>query len=338
MAKLDARQWDLLLRLARRALVLPQLAWRAESLLRSEVLPPVIARHFRSALTEVAEVQRSARWELECVLDVWQGNVRPVLLKGLAYLESGLAFANGRVFSDVDVLVPRSELDAAERLLLENGWSTLNHDAYDQRYYRKWMHELPPMQHRDRSMPVDLHHAIMPLTARLHPSSERILAAATKLATHAKARVPAPPDLVLHAAVHLCYDSDFALRLREVIDIDALLRHYDGEEFRLALIERALEQELERPLWYATHLAARFFDNPAAQYVQQASPRKPPFIGRHLMQTLMPPALFPGAPERNNRRAAVSRRLLYIRSHWLRMPPRLLTAHLARKAWRRLRR
>jgi hypothetical protein len=26
------------------------------------------------------------------------------------------------------------------------GWAATHHDAYDQRYYRQWMHELPPMQ------------------------------------------------------------------------------------------------------------------------------------------------------------------------------------------------
>lgn len=26
--------------------------------------------------------------------------------------------------------------------------------------------------------------------------------------------------------------------------------------------------------------------------------------------------------------------LLYVRAHWLRMPPHLLTVHLTRKAWR----
>jgi len=52
-----------------------------------------------------------------------------------------------------------------------------------------------------------------------------------------------------------------------------------------------------------------------------------------LVQTLAKRALEPRYPLR--RPATVSGWLLYLRSHWLRMPPGLLSAHLLRKALRR---
>ena len=39
--------------------------------------------------------------------------------------------------------------------------------------------------------------------------------------------------------------------------------------------------------------------------------------------------------ERPRRRAGLARWLLYVRSHWLRMPPLLLARHLLRKSLRR---
>ena len=54
------------------------------------------------------------------------------------------------------------------------GWATTHHDPYDQRYYRRWMHELPPMLHIRRMTLLDVHHAIVPATADLKPSSEAL--------------------------------------------------------------------------------------------------------------------------------------------------------------------
>ena len=44
--------------------------------------------------------------------------------------------------------------------------ATTHHSAYDQRYYREWMHELPPLLHVRRQTALDVHHAIAPETAR----------------------------------------------------------------------------------------------------------------------------------------------------------------------------
>ena len=52
----------------------------------------------------------------------------------------------------------------AEQLLLHAGWSHMKADEYDQHYYREWMHELPPLQHKERGTVVDLHHGILPVT------------------------------------------------------------------------------------------------------------------------------------------------------------------------------
>ena len=37
---------------------------------------------------------------------------------------------------------------------------------YDDAYYRDHMHELPPLIHKERDRMIDVHHTILPLTAR----------------------------------------------------------------------------------------------------------------------------------------------------------------------------
>ena len=52
---------------------------------------------------------------------------------------------------------------------MAHGWLRMKIDPYDDRYYRVWMHEIPPLRHRERKTEIDLHHTILPRTSRLKP-------------------------------------------------------------------------------------------------------------------------------------------------------------------------
>jgi hypothetical protein len=57
---------------------------------------------------------------------------------------------------------------------------------------------------------------------------------------------------------------------------------------------------------------------------------------RALMDWLFTQYFVPEPPTRPRRGARLARWLLFMRSHWLRMPPLLLARHLTVKAWRRI--
>jgi hypothetical protein len=57
---------------------------------------------------------------------------------------------------------------------------------------------------------------------------------------------------------------------------------------------------------------------------------------RAWMDRLGPGALTPDHPDAPCRKAALKRWLLYVRSHWIRMPPFMLLRHLTRKAFGRV--
>ena len=110
-----------------------------------------------SAAAMVAEYNRALRWEMDRLDRAFFGaGVHWVLLKGAAYLAAGLPQGSGRHVADIDILVPERQLARSEEILKRNGWGFPQIDPYDDRYYRQWMHESPPMVHTERGSVVDV--------------------------------------------------------------------------------------------------------------------------------------------------------------------------------------
>ncbi|MCC7009086.1 MAG: nucleotidyltransferase family protein [Acidobacteria bacterium] len=292
--------------------------------------PAWLADRITSARALVTEYDRAVRWEIDRLRRALDPEGVPwVLLKGAAYLTASLAAGRGRRVADIDILVPAAELGRTERLLNAHGWSAGEVDAYDDRYYREWMHELPPMTHEARGSVVDVHHALLPRTGRLQPSPARLIDRAVM--TNG-ARVLCPAHMVLHAAAHLFHDGEIAGAIRDLVDLDGLLRAYGADPaFWPDLAREAEALDLRRPAYYAIRYAARFFGTPIPDDVQQRIRAwGPPPAVRRTMDTFVTRAL-PGPAGHASSTAAFA---LYVRSHWLRMPPLQLARHLTRKAFR----
>jgi len=282
--------------------------------------------------------QRQILWELDRV--AWglsDMGLEPVALKGAAYLLDDLPPARGRFFADLDLMVPRDRLAECEAALVARGWQSQKQSRYDQRYYREWMHELPPLRHVEREIEVDLHHTILPLTSRLKPPADLFFREAAQI-PGSRYSVLSPPDMVLHSATHLFHDGEIKGGLRDLFDISDLLIHFGGEStFWSDLMSRAHLLDLSRPLFFALRFSKALLQTPIPEDVIRESQRFAPnpitraFMGAAVTRVL--------ATHRADRPSApIAAWLLYVRSHWLRMPPRLLFPHLARKAWVRIRR
>ena len=139
--------------------------------------------------------------------------------------------------------------------------------------------------------------------------------------------------MVLHSAVHLFYDGEFINGLRDLVDLADLFGCFGPRPgFWGDLVLRAREQGLQRPLFYAMRYAQSLLgaDIPAAAMADIGT-GAPPRLVLRLMDRLIVLVMVPDHPDFPQRRTAVAQWLLYIRSHWLRMPPGLLLKHLARK-------
>jgi len=263
--------------------------------------------------------------------------MRVVLLKGCAYLAAGMPNAAGRLFADVDLLFAERDLEVAEQRLISRGWHGTKLDAYDQHYYRVWTHELPPLVHAEREVEADLHHNIVPRTGRLKPSAALLLEDVQTIDGGSLYRL-GDRDVVLHAMTHLMFDSDMADCLRDLVDIDDLLRHFSESKsgFWDDLLDRASELDLVRPAFYGLHFAHVLLGTPVPDAILRRSQKGAPWQPfEWVMDRLVPLALFPIHPDMRSRRATVARFLLYVRSLWIRMPPLLLVRHLAYKFYAR---
>lgn len=258
-----------------------------------------------------------------------------LLLKGAAYVMADLPMSRGRLFNDVDILVPKEALRAAESALMLHGWASTHHDAYDQRYYREWMHELPPLQHMRRSSVIDVHHAILPETAAVRPDPARLRAAARPIPGMDGVFTLAPCDMVLHSATHLFSEGEYHHGLRDLFDLHRLLCHFGAQAgFWAALPARAQELQLARPLFYALRYCTRLLGTPVpAAVLEQSRAGSPGTALLALMDALFGRALLPPHPSCADAFDGATRAALYIRGNWLRMPPLMLSRHLFHKAF-----
>jgi len=331
-------QWDLLVRQARSAGLLARVGERLNRLGLADAVPPAPAAHLLSALTVAAAQHTEVRREIAFVQHALRDEPGPlVLLKGAAYLMAGLPPAAGRVFSDTDVLVPKARLGAVEAALMMHGWATTHHTPYDQRYYREWMHELPPLVHLRRQTALDVHHGISPLTARIRTDSAQLLRAAMPIPGQPGLAMLSPPDMVLHSMLHLLVNDELSHALRDLSDLDLLLRHFGAEAaFWPRIVERAREGGLGRVLHYGLRFVVRVFETPMpADTTRACASCAPAAATAALMDALWRRALVPPHHSVVGAGHRVALFMLYVRAHWLRMPTGLLLRHLVVKAMRR---
>ena len=318
--RLAPRQWTILIAAARAEVLLGSLANR----LADVRLPPSVVAILEDARTDVLHARAHALWEVEMARRALAPlGVPVVLLKGSAYAAAKLSAATGRSIGDLDILVPRDALPAVEAALLAAGWEWVKEDAYDDLYYRRWMHELPPLIHKERDRMIDVHHTILPLTARHHPYAVELIRGSRSLDDGLK--VLAPADMLIHSAAHLIADGDLTGGLRNLWDIDRMAREFGTEPgFWPELQRRARLHQLGGPVSRSLRLAAALYGTPVPDTVlAKVSWSDALFVRRLLARDGW------GRPTRPLLRFG-----FYLRSHWMRMPPLMLARHLSIKAMR----
>jgi Uncharacterised nucleotidyltransferase len=316
---LDAEGWTALLTVAKAERLAGTLAHRIEGL-----NVPEDAAHILANARANAEVGRTqALWEIEmCARALAPLGVPVVLLKGSAFVAAGLAAGQGRLIGDLDILVPRDRLDAVEQVLLEAGWEWVKPDPYDDAYYRRWMHELPPLIHRARDRMIDVHHTILPLTARPRPDAAGLIANRSQLS--GQLCVLSPQDMIVHGSAHLFADGDMAGGLRNLWDIHCLISDFGADalfwpELEASASRHGLAVSVHRALRLSKALFATAIPEPLDRWNRKDTWYLKRLTARDGWGRETRPFI---------------RFVFYVRSHWLRMPPLMLMRHLWIK-WRK---
>jgi hypothetical protein len=334
VAAMGIESLERLLGQARLAGLTARLSYRIEDAGGCAALPARVRTQFAAARAIAEGRRRELEWEVNRLHRAFAGTRFPMLLlKGAAYAKAGLPIARGRTSADIDIMVPGELLDSVEKHLLAHGWEFDKLEPYDLHYYRKWGHELPPLRHRERGSVLDVHHTILPPRSRLRPDPLAFWRAAVSLPDGSTALCPT--HMALHVAVHLFQDGEIVGGLGNLIDFDELCRHFGRQTgFWERLVPDAVKLGLTRPLLYALRYASWLLGTPLPEMVVAEANRagKPPAPVRAAMDPLVCRALIPDLPEHRSPWQGVARLCLYIRSHWLRMPPLPLALHLLRKA------
>jgi len=318
---LDSGQWTELISIARAESLIGSLAHRLEEV----VVPDRVRAVLQDAVEAHDLARKQALWEADCAqraLADYPGKI--VLMKGTAYVAADLDAGVGRSIGDLDIMVEREDLPFVEAALLDAGWQWVKPDPYDDQYYRDHMHELPPLIHRERDRMIDVHHTTLPLTARRTPDARAMLDSAIGLDNGL--HVMAPTDMVLHSIAHLFADGDLAGGLRNLWDINLLVRQFSqaDEEFWMELNVRAKTHDLVKEMARALRLAACLYDTPVYRFSAGQTAFADYLYARRLLAR--------DGYGRETRK--LTRFAFYVRSHWLRMPPAMLARHLWTK-WRK---
>lgn len=309
VAGLDASGWNGLIAAVRAERLIGTLAFRLDGV----TVPPALTPILSDARLDAAREARQALWEADRAAQALGDlGVRVVLLKGTAYAAAGLKAGQGRFIGDLDILVPVEAMAAVEQALIAAGWEWVKDDPYDDAYYRQWMHELPPMIHATRDRMIDVHHTILPLTARQTPDAAAMIADAVPVDDGLF--VLSPEDRVVHAVAHMLADGDLQGGLRNLWDIHHLLADTDPD----ILASRAARHGLTPHVRQAQRLAAAFY-GPGARLT----------LWDRLIRARL---LARDGWGRETRKALVF--AFFLRSHWIRMPPLMLARHLWTK-WRK---
>ena len=179
-------------------------------------------RHLKNAL-KVAEKQKEQVFleanEISHILKPVSEFV--VFLKGAAYSLNHSLAGQGRIYSDIDILVNKVQLSDCEQTLALHGWFGEKISNYDQRYYRKWAHEIAPLAHIQRGTIIDVHHNIIPIVSNDAPS-------VSILKNHIVCNKNGIQTLSLqaqfvHSAVHLFRNEEYKTAFRDVLDLYFML-------------------------------------------------------------------------------------------------------------------
>ena len=281
--------------------------------------------HRHGVLQEIAALQQALAFS----------GIRPVFLKGAAYVIADLQLAEGRVFTDIDAAVTRSLLTKAEQCLHWHGWTNIEKDDYDQHYYRAWMHELPPFVNQGSGSVLDLHHTLVPPISGHAPDislfpTQEVHIDGMCLTTFT------PAGMLLHSAVHLFYEEDFSKGFRDLSDIHLLCNEFASDD----TVWRELTELVNR-VGFGREVAL------ALRYCQRQFNTALPdtmldWLARHLPGNWLLAGLDPLFTEllkpvdMQNNKSVFATTLGLVRGHWKKMPLHILLYHIwhkARVAW-----
>ncbi len=297
VVEFNLRHWDAFLPMVNQIDMLPFLVARLDAAAGSDSLPKRLAIHLEAARIRSRKQRRVVYWEVEQLETALAGiDIPIVVLKGAAYLLRALDISHGRVYSDIDIMVPKASITEVAHTLQQHGWKQPEELADEDQYFQRWMHELLPLIHERRGTKIDVHHNILPPIDRLQFDAKTLFANARPVREDSRIHTLAPVDMVLHNIVHLFRNGHYHRALRDLVDLDTLVKEFtrQDDDFFNQLVTRAEELNLLTPCHWAFRYARKYFNTPIPPAVlTQSRNGKPMWPPDWLMDHLFELASFP---------------------------------------------
>lgn len=300
---------------------------------------PLLPDNFKLHLTSASLFYENQRRKLDIEVQELAKVLGPLkvqwmYLKGGAYHLSGMTSFYGRMMSDIDILVEEDALSRVEAALRDNSWVSARVSNYDDKFYRCWSQEIPPLRHLYRQVELDVHFNILPKTLKESIDGRVLFEQSIALDAKPYQQVLKPHAMLIHSAIHLFYESEFHKGLRDLYDIWILIKNNaDSETFWDDLIELQSKIGNEQSVYLALRYSQRVYDAPIPSSVFDYYERNQPnkfkmfildFCFLSVFTSMYPPHRKPGY--------SLSKLILYLRGHLKRMPLRLLIPHLTKKS------
>ncbi|MGC4081793.1 MAG: nucleotidyltransferase family protein [Vicinamibacterales bacterium] len=163
----------------------------------------------------------------------------------------------------------------------------------------------------------------------MQPDVGRLRAAARPVGDGSRWKVLSPAHMVVHSAVHGFHDGEMVNPLGDILDIHQLVSEFTTRDssFPNHLIEEGRRMGVQVPLGHALRAATRWFGPMAPGFPEPGSLPSSARIVDACIDAMVRRSVVP--PRELGRSGAGL--AMYMRSHWLKMPPLLLARHLTVK-------
>jgi hypothetical protein len=330
--KLSSNEWFQLILILREAKLLANLY---HSSIRDDCFaqyPEYAQRHLKSAYVYADRQRIQVIYESVTIVELLSEiKVTPIFLKGANYILQKTVNSRGRIVSDIDLLVDKKDLTKVERFLKARLWKSEELSDYDNKYYRNWAHEIPPMYHILRNTVLDIHHNVyLPISGR-SPNISRFTSDAKK--TEFGCVVLSDSATILHSIIHLFMNEDFTNSFRDLLDIHLLISEFESELFWSELLQLSCESGFEKELYYAVCLRDKLFNVDSFCELTELKSRHDGFLGNKFINVILYQALTPKHIYLNTFHNRTATFIIFLRGHWLKMPTHILIKHLLKKSY-----
>lgn len=326
---INGKQWEALVFIARESGVLARVHHVLADKELLDAVPDFVLKHTNAAKMYADKQAHQVKFESALLSEIIKNDqVRDfAFMKGAAYVLSDSPVAKGRTFSDIDLLVSKSQIEDIERKLVVYGWFQDETSDYDQRYYRQWTHEIPPLRNNARGTILDLHHNILPPVSGRAPNIQ--LFWDKVITTSSGSQVFSKPALALHSLTHLFFQEEFSHGFRDLSDLNILFSSVEKEDdFWTDILELAIATRFETELFYAYRYCKLIFatDFPP-QFVDKIGQYSPGKLRLKMLDWLFLRVLLPQHRFSDIPLLALANTIALIRGHGLKMPLHILLYH-----------